>query len=954
MKYLKNIKYRKSLNCLLAGKKTSLVIFMILVCLSAKANTDNNIDERWSDILRQGECGTWSSGVEEKRRRLGGDILEMNGEAIPIRMPKGEIVTETQLEVIKDVIKNDFLVNDDTTFGYYQYTPSVAIDGSGSFVICWQDGRNSSRDIYMQIYDAGGTPQGSNFRVNDDAGTSEKWYPSVAMDGSGGFIICWEDGRNGDWDIYAQMYNVSGALQGPNFRVNDNTGSSSQWCPSVAMNGSSNFVICWQDGRNGDKDIYAQMYDANGTPQEFNFRVDDDTGSSYQRWPSVTMDGSGNFVICWYDQRNDDYDIYAQMYDAGGSPQGFNFRVDDDIWASDQYNPSVAMYESGTFLICWMDERNDWDNPDIYAQVYDASGTPQGSNFRVDDDTGSSDQRWPSVAMDGSGSFVICWYDRRNDDYDIYAQVYDASGTPQGSNFMVNDDTGSSSQWYPSVAMDGSSSFVICWQDKRNGNRDIYTQRYDAGGTPQGSNFMVNDDTGSSSQWYPSVAMDGSGSFVICWEDVRYGNNDIYAQMYDASGTPQVSNFRVNDDTWMYRGYPSIAIDSSGNFLICWQDLRNSWDYPDPDIYAQMYDAGGTPQGSNFRVNDDGGECRQKYPSVAMDGSGSFVICWYDRRSNEKDIYAQMYNASGTPQGSNFRVNDDVVSRDQWYPSVAMDGSGSFVICWEDKRNDNWDIYAQRYDTNGAPLDSNFRVNDDTGVSEQGYPSIAMDGSGSSLICWEDERNGDNDIYAQRYNASGTPQGSNFRVNDDTGVSEQGYPSIAMDPSGSRFVIVWTDFRNPDGDPEIVAQKYVNGSPVGNNVQINEPDLFPYNHQLSGKYSVDCNNDIVVFTWMDNRRHKGWDIYGKLTDWELVGIEEDMIPQISDLKLRVYPNPFRSCITICGGDSELEIYDICGRLITKTENNSWNGTNQKGNEVQSGIYFIKAKGYEPMKVVKTK
>jgi hypothetical protein len=47
-----------------------------------------------------------------------------------------------------------------------------------------------------------------------------------------------------------------------------------------------------------------------------------------------------------------------------------------------------------------------------------------------------------------------------------------------------------------------------------------------------GANLLVNDDGGSSYQLYPSIAMDGSGNFVITWEDERNGNSDIYAQFY--------------------------------------------------------------------------------------------------------------------------------------------------------------------------------------------------------------------------------------------------------------------------------------------------------------------------------------------------------------------------------------------------------------------------------------
>jgi hypothetical protein len=43
-----------------------------------------------------------------------------------------------------------------------------------------------------------------------------------------------------------------------------------------------------------------------------------------------------------------------------------------------------------------------------------------------------------------------------------------------------------------------------------------------------------------------------------------------------------------------------------------------------------------------------------------------------------------------------------------------------------------------------------------------------------------------------------------------------------------------------------------------------------------------------------------------------------------------------------------EIYDLGGRLVEKT------GGNTIGKGLEAGIYFLKAKGYEPVKMIKLK
>ncbi len=59
--------------------------------------------------------------------------------------------------------------------------------------------------------------------------------------------------------------------------------------------------------------------------------MNDDVGAAWQRDLSLSMDTEGNFIICWHDNRNDDWDIYAQRYNSLGDTLGANFRVNSDF-----------------------------------------------------------------------------------------------------------------------------------------------------------------------------------------------------------------------------------------------------------------------------------------------------------------------------------------------------------------------------------------------------------------------------------------------------------------------------------------------------------------------------------------------------------------------------------------------------------------------------------------------
>ena len=375
-------------------------------------------------------------------------------------------------------------------------------------------------------------------------------------------------------------------------------------------------------------------------------------------------------------------------------------------------------------------------------------------NFLVNDDSGSGWQSRPTIGLDGGGNFVIAWVDTRSDAADIFFQRYNSLGTVQGLNTKANDDAGNTMQDSPTIAIDGAGNFVIAWTDGRNYgfNPDIYYQRYNSFGIAQGVNTKANDDVGSTwpVQWYPAIAIDGAGNFVIAWQDYRNSryNPDIYYQRYNSAGTAQGVNTKANDDSGSaHQWYPAIAMDGVGNFVIAWEDYRNG---DNSDIYYQRYNSAGTAQGVNIKANDVG-IADQAKPTIAMDGGGSFVIAWENHRYNNKGIYYQRYNSAGTAQGVNTKANDDSGSTYQWYPAIAMDGVGNFVIVWEDFSggSNNSDVIGQRFYSNGGFKDGNYRIVADGPNHCEGSP-VVIANNNNLIFAWEDSRRSlGGDIYCK-------------------------------------------------------------------------------------------------------------------------------------------------------------------------------------------------------------
>src|SRR5207253_1724895 len=120
--------------------------------------------------------------------------------------------------------------------------------------------------------------------------------------------------------------------------------------------------------------------------------------------------------------------------------------------------------------------------------------------------------------------------------------------------------------------------------------------------------------------------------------------------------------------------------------------------------------------------------------------------------------------------GSEFRVNTYTVGS-QNFAAVAMSASGAFVIVWQSDGQDGsgWGLYGQRYNSSGLPQGSEFRVNTETS-GHQVYPRIAMNSSGQFVVTWETFPLGSSpqDVHAQRFDPLGVPVGSEFLVNTYT------------------------------------------------------------------------------------------------------------------------------------------------------------------------------------------
>ncbi|TES90667.1 MAG: T9SS type A sorting domain-containing protein, partial [Candidatus Cloacimonadota bacterium] len=421
----------------------------------------------------------------------------------------------------------------------------------------------------------------------------------------------------------------------------------------------------------------------------------------------------------------------------------------------------------------------------------------------------------------------------------------------------------------------------VVWFDDRDGNPEIYYKRSTDGGTIWQADTRLTDD--SLASWSPCIVVSGPNVHIV-WGDKCNGNIEIYYKHSFNGGITWGLDTRLTSDSAL-SDIPSMAISDSFVHVV-WTDYRDL----NFEVYCKHSSDNGTTWGTDTNLSND--SAFSWYPSIAVSESNIHVV-WYDTRDGNAEIYYKRSTDAGTTWETEIRLtNDDAGSR---YPSVAVSGS-TVHVAWSDNRDGiRPEIYYKRSTNEGITWEADDRLTNDAAWSSRS--SLAVSGSNVHLV-WNDDRNGNPEIYYMLSTDDGISWEIETRLTDDSLWSE--YPSVAV--SGCSIHVVWQD--NRDGNDEI----YYKRNPTGNAVYEEENKNF---------------------------RHK-----------------------ITNLKLLCYPTPFTSEFSVkCSGGSDkqkvtLQVYNVSGRLVKSvplTTNHLSLGT-----DLIPGIYFLKADGKPVGKVVKVR
>ncbi|MGB4205460.1 MAG: dockerin type I repeat-containing protein [Bacteroidales bacterium] len=426
------------------------------------------------------------------------------------------------------------------------------------------------------------------------------------------------------------------------------------------------------------------------------------------------------------------------------------------------------------------------------------------------------EQSLPKTVMHPSGITYVSWYSIENGNYNVRLQKFDIYGVKQWAEegLLVSDHQ--SMTWLTDwdLAVDNDACAIITFQDIRNGDNNIYAYRISPDGTflwgPDGIALSNNPDFEAS----PVVTVTSLNNYVFAWTR----DNTIMVQKLNSEGIKQWGEYGIQLQGTETFTWPFIVpSDDDGIIMSFFKQTGPIW-APVKNVYAQRFSADGQLMwGDGIAISNNAGIPTYVKTKIISDKNGGAFIVWHRDNGSYFDSYVQHVNGAGT---LGFPANGLAVSLSsgthQIDPVIAYNhNTEELFVAWREQsfNQSNRGISAQKISLNGTRLWGDMGVVvEPMQLGEKSGLNIVVDGN-ETIISHIDSPPGDNYIV----NASKLSNSGEL-------VWEGGHVPVSLIPSlkmhndateffNGQFVVVWADHRN--GNYDVYAQNIKSDGTLG-------------------------------------------------------------------------------------------------------------------------------------------
>jgi hypothetical protein len=587
-----------------------------------------------------------------------------------------------------------------------QQSVRLTTDGEGGVYIVWEDSKNFYTDnlmidIYLQHINANNE---LSFDLNGLQISSEQYEqqgPLVRPDGTGGSFVVWGDHRSGgSIGLFTQHVHPEQGItlieggQESFFGIATDQ-SNDSYHHNILYLGNDKSLVYWQDNRQGHPTIYGAIIDNN-----FDYSSDYFINQSINGKPLTNMNvtpGSEGVIdkepkIILFDDHlflsfisyDEPANLYFQLLDLDLNIIGEPTALADPETSKQGFY--TVMGEDGYIYIAYS------ENYDIVIKKLDSSGVLIWENQAVQNP--ADDNIKTIYPYPGGGCIIIYESQSWSEGSKVYGLIIQGNGQIQ-ENWPTRVSSLDEDQYYDASIATSAGVFTT-FIESSTGSFNLFGQLLSFEGEllsgPEGISISSSDYDERSS----SLALNSDLEEIFtCWENTVADTimeddttmtiiteKDIHCTKLNLENQSLGSLLELSSQD--YDQLNPYIYWTGNNYLITWEDYRNSTSLPEIDIYFQKVNS------DNLDITYDGGGIplcvaphKQINPRIFKysDSSESFVIIWEDFRSTGKQLCANLYGQSITygdmsinnfaPIINNFNVSG--IYPNPFNPSVSID-----------------------------------------------------------------------------------------------------------------------------------------------------------------------------------------------------------------------------------------------------------------------------------------
>ncbi|MEO0083725.1 MAG: SBBP repeat-containing protein, partial [candidate division WOR-3 bacterium] len=811
------------------------------------------------------------------------------------------------------------------------YAYAIAVDNFGNIYVTGEsDGISSFSDFATIKY----SPDGVELWVQRYNGVDNDvdWASGLWIDNAGNVYVVGTSCHNiTDNDYTTIKYDANGTCEW--IRFYDGPASYDDNAYSIVGDLAGNVYITGESyGDETDLDFCTIKYNASGVElwvQRYD-SPDHDEDCAY----GIAIDNQGNvYVVGESFLYISNYDYLTIKYDNNGVQQWVQRY--NGLSNNNDFGVAIATDNFGNIYVTGQ-SYNPNNGYDIITVKYNANGIQQwavnyNSNQNFNDDVSALiTDIWGNVYVGGvSPGFGT--YD------DGVIVKYNSAGTQQW--FYRYNGQGMSYEETEGIARDNQNNIYVFGASEGDGTYFDYTLvKYNTNGEQQWVTRY--NGLGNQNDLPYGIAIDNQNNIYLTGESYGLGTDFDYALVkYNSAGILQWVQ-RYNGSANRYDQSSAIAIDNQGNIYITGVSEGLTSDY---DYLTIKYDNNGIIQ---WIVRYNGPSNGVDYATaLTVDSYGNVYVTGVSYKSTSGYDYLTIkYNANGETLWTR-RYNGPANYSDGAF-AIAVDSFGNVYVTGRSIGiGTNRDWATIKYNSQGDEL----WVQRYNGTADRDdFPrALAIDNLGNIYVtgCAENI-NTNKDIVTVKYLAEGNVQWVSVYNGNDDGNDEA--LAIAIDNFNNIYLTGYSYHRQTDGDYIII--KYNADGNVQGIAQYNGPA-----NRFDKGVGLAIDNDNCIYVTGKS--------YGLNTSYDFATIKYQTITSLpADLKvsnyqrnsLSVYPNPMRNCARInyyltTINNVHLSIFDISGREVKnfsigkKTSGKYaivWDGTDEHGQKLNSGIYFL--------------